>query len=83
MSNIKRNKKTGKWSGRVYYLTIHSLRHSHCSVLIYKEISTHYISKRLGHKNVIETLKTYSHIIDEMEQKQDEKIVDVLQSFST
>jgi integrase len=64
-------------------LTIHSLRHSHCSLLIYKEVSIHYISKRLGHKNVIETLKTYSHIVDEMEQKQDTKIIEVLESIST
>lgn len=64
-------------------LTIHCLRHTHCSILIFKEISIHYISKRLGHKNVIETLKTYSHVVDEMEQKQDDKIVEVLQSLST
>lgn len=63
-------------------LTIHNLRHTHCSLLIYKEITTHYISKRLGHKNIIETLNTYSHIIDEMEQKQDDKIKKALESLN-
>ena len=55
-------------------LTIHCLRHTHCSELIYQGLDILYISKRLGHKNVDETIRTYSHILDEYNQVQEEKI---------
>lgn len=53
-------------------ITFHSLRHTHASMLLYKGISIKYISRRLGHKSVITTLNTYSHIIDELEQRDSE-----------
>lgn len=77
----KHLKKTCRNLG-IQVLNIHSLRHTHSSILIFKGVSTHYISKRLGHASVIETLKTYSHIIDEFEQKQNEEIVGVLESLN-
>lgn len=57
---------------------IHDLRHTHASVLIFKGLDIMYISKRLGHANITETLKTYAHIIDEMQQSQEENISLVL-----
>lgn len=60
------------------FLPIHSFRHSHCSYLIFQGVNIHYISKRLGHTTVIETLKTYSHIFDEFEQLQNNKVIDAL-----
>ncbi|UAK16806.1 site-specific integrase [Sporolactobacillus terrae] len=53
-------------------ITFHSLRHTHASMLLYKGINIKYISRRLGHKSVITTLNTYSHIIDELEQRDSE-----------
>lgn len=57
-------------------ITCHSLRHTHASMLLYKGINIKYISRRLGHKNVITTLDTYSHVIDELEQ-QDSELTDL------
>lgn len=49
-------------------LTMHQLRHTHCSVLLAKGVDVQYVSKRLGHATVNETLSTYAHIIDEINQ---------------
>lgn len=55
-------------------LTIHGLRHTHASVLIYKGINIMAVSKHLGHKNLAVTMETYSHAIKELEEREDEKI---------
>ncbi|MCZ0717870.1 tyrosine-type recombinase/integrase [Aerococcus kribbianus] len=65
------------------FINIHGLRHTHCSILIYEGMDIHYISKRLGHKSIAETIKTYSHIIDEHEQLQDSKIIEALESIES
>ena len=62
-------------------LRIHDLRHTHCSLLIFKGMSIHYISKRLGHRNVTITLEKYSHLIDEFEQRENEKIDSVMEDL--
>jgi len=56
-------------------ITIHGLRHSHASILLYKGISIHSISRRLGHSNVSVTQDVYLHIIKELEDKDNDKIV--------
>ncbi|MCO7125133.1 tyrosine-type recombinase/integrase [Sporolactobacillus shoreicorticis] len=48
------------------------MRHTHASMLLYKGINIKYISRRLGHKSVITTLNTYSHIIDDLDQRDSE-----------
>lgn len=40
----------------------HALRHSHASFLISLDVNIIAISKRLGHKDVQEVLKTYGHL---------------------
>lgn len=62
--------------------TIHTLRHTHCSVLIYEGVNINYISKRLGHSSAVETIRRYSHIIDELEQTQNEKIDNILNKMT-
>lgn len=62
-------------------LPMHSLRHTHCSYLLYRKMDIHYISKRMGHSSTIETIKTYSHIIDELKQQQDSMITSLLTAF--
>lgn len=63
-------------------LGIHSLRHTHCSYLLYKGIDINYISKRLGHSNITETLKIYTHILGEFKEEQDEKLLEVLEGLN-
>ncbi|MDX8288869.1 site-specific integrase [Metabacillus indicus] len=55
-------------------ITCHSLRHTHASMLLYKKINIKYVSRRLGHTDIVTTLQTYSHIIDEMEQLESREV---------
>ena len=59
-------------------ISIHGLRHTHASILLYNGVSLHSISKRLGHSKVSITQDVYSHIIDELQQKDDALIRSVL-----
>lgn len=62
--------------------TLHSIRHTHCSYLLHNDVSIYYISKRLGHKNIKTTMDVYSHLLDEIEQKEKLKAVKVLENMS-
>ena len=46
-------------------ITPYSLRHTHTSYLLSKGIPIEYISKRLGHATISQTLDTYSHLLEE------------------
>lgn len=54
--------------------TLHGLRHTHASVLLYQGCDTIYVSKRLGHSSLDTTITTYLHIIKELDNKNDEMI---------
>ena len=43
-------------------ITLHSLRHSHASVMLQEGVSPRTVADRLGHSNVVITLGTYSHL---------------------
>lgn len=62
-------------------LTIHGLRHTHASILIFKGINIMAVSKHLGHKNLSVTMETYSHAVKELEEREDEKIKGVFQDM--
>lgn len=47
-------------------LTLHGLRHTHGSILLYKKASIHYVSERLGHGEIETTLKVYTHVLKEL-----------------
>lgn len=51
-------------------VTVHGLRHTHISILLYRGLDVHYVSKRAGHKTIQTTLDTYAHILKEMQQEQ-------------
>ncbi|MBW7635488.1 site-specific integrase [Bacillus licheniformis] len=57
----RRYEKYIKASG-VKRIVLHEFRHSHASYLINKNCNPLIISQRLGHKDVAETLNTYSHL---------------------
>lgn len=61
-------------------VTSHALRHTHASILILKGVSIAYISKRLGHKKISITSDIYSHVLDELEVKNESESMDI---FST
>src|SRR5699024_7709781 len=60
------------------HITLHMLRHTHCSVLINDGVDIHYVSKRLGHSSISTTLKTYSHLLDKKKNEEDRKIEELL-----
>ena len=62
-------------------ISVHSLRHTHASLLIYAGVSIASIAKRLGHSNVNTTQETYLHIIQELEIQDNDKIVRHLSSL--
>ena len=50
-------------------ITIHGLRHTHASLLLFGGVSIASVAKRLGHSSMNTTEKTYLHIIRELENK--------------
>ena len=50
-------------------ITIHGLRHTHASVLLFAGVSVASVARRLGHASINTTQKTYLHIIHELENK--------------
>ena len=59
-------------------ITMHGLRHTHASVLLYKEVSMQSIAKRLGHSSTDITQKVYLHLIKEMQSKDEKKVMAAL-----
>ncbi len=55
-------------------ITCHGLRHTHASTMLYKGINILYVSKRLGHSSLNVTMSVYSHILKELEEKDNENI---------
>lgn len=47
-------------------ITLHGLRHTHGSVLLYKKASIYYVSEKLGHSNIETTNRVYSHLLEEL-----------------
>ena len=56
-------------------ITIHGLRHTHASLLLFSGVSILSVSKRLGHASTLTTQKTYLHIIQELENKDNNKVL--------
>lgn len=54
-----------------YYqlISIHGLRHTHASLLLFAGVSIASVARRLGHASMTTTQKTYLHIIQELENK--------------
>lgn len=50
-------------------ITVHGLRHTHASLLLFGGVSIASVAKRLGHASMTTTQKIYIHIIQEMENK--------------
>lgn len=62
-------------------ITIHGLRHTHASILLYSGISIASVAKRLGHSNMTTTQKTYLHIISELENKDNNLVMGALCTY--
>ena len=56
-------------NSNVPIITVHGLRHTHASLLLFAGVSIASVAKRLGHSSMNTTEKTYLHIIQELENK--------------
>lgn len=50
-------------------ISVHGLRHTHASILLFAGVSIASVSKRLGHASMNTTQETYLHVIRELENK--------------
>lgn len=50
-------------------ISVHGLRHTHASVLLFAGVSIASVARRLGHASMTTTQKTYLHIIQELENR--------------
>ena len=50
-------------------ISIHGLRHTHASLLLFAGVSIASVARRLGHASMTTTQKIYLHIIQELENK--------------
>lgn len=50
-------------------ISIHGLRHTHASLLLFAGVSIASVARRLGHASMTTTQKMYLHIIQELENK--------------
>ena len=62
-------------------ISIHGLRHTHASLLLFAGVSIASVAKRLGHASMNTTEKTYLHIIRELENRDVDIVMKSLSSL--
>lgn len=63
-------------------ISVHGLRHTHASLLLFAGVSIASVARRLGHASMTTTQKTYLHIIQELESKDVDIIMRSLSNLS-
>ena len=63
-------------------ISIHGLRHTHASILLFAGVSIASVARRLGHSSMTTTQKTYLHIIQELENKDVDLVMRSIAGFA-
>lgn len=63
-------------------ISIHGLRHTHASLLLFAGVSIASVARRLGHASMTTTQKTYLHIIQELENQDVDLVMRSLSALS-
>ena len=63
-------------------ISVHGLRHTHASLLLFAGVSIASVARRLGHASMTTTQKTYLHIIQELESKDIDLVMRSLSELS-
>ncbi len=56
-------------ASKIPVISVHGLRHTHASILLFAGVSIGSVARRLGHASMTTTQKTYLHIIHELENQ--------------
>lgn len=63
-------------------VSIHGLRHTHASLLLFAGVSIASVARRLGHPSINTTQKTYVHIVQELENQDVDLVMRLLSSLT-
>lgn len=63
-------------------ISMHGLRHTHASILLFAGVSIASVARRLGHASMMTTQKTYLHIIQELESQDVDVIMRSMSSLN-
>lgn len=63
-------------------ISVHGLRHTHASLLLFAGVSTASVAKRLGHSSTTTTQKVYLHVIQELENQDVDLVMRSLSGLS-
>lgn len=67
---------------KVPVISVHGLRHTHASLLLFAGVSIASVARRLGHSSMTTTQKTYLHIIQELENQDVDLVMRSLSGLS-
>lgn len=85
MYNSTANDVLGRYckAANVPVISVHGLRHTHASILLFAGVSIASVARRLGHASMTTTQKTYLHIIQELENKDVDLVMRSLSGLCT
>ena len=69
-------------AAKIPVISIHGLRHTHASLLLFAGVSIASVARRLGHASMTTTQKTYLHIIQELENQDVDLVMRSLSGLS-
>lgn len=64
-------------------ITVHGLRHTHASILLYEGVSVYYVSERLGHGDIETTTRYYAHILSELRLRASNEAVKIMANMKS
>ena len=67
---------------KIPVISVHGLRHTHASILLFAGVSIGSVARRLGHASMTTTQKTYLHIIQELENQDVDLVMRCLSNLS-
>lgn len=67
---------------KIPVITMHGLRHTHASLLLFAGVSIASVARRLGHASMTTTQKTYLHVIQELENKDTDLVMKSISSLT-
>lgn len=67
---------------KIPVISVHGLRHTHASLLLFAGVSIASVARRLGHSSMNTTQKTYLHIIQELENRDVDLVMRSLSNLS-